>query len=196
MVISRAKIPVNGTSPHVGFSPTMPQNADGTRMDPPSSHPTAISTTPDATSAALPLEEPPVVRERSCGLSTNPVSAVWLPKLIQKLSQTDLPAISAPAFRSRATTVASVSGINPSITFEPFIRGRPATQTLSLTAIFLPARGPVGAPTIEAVTYQAPSGFSEAGGRADVRGPYFGAGAGGTALDTRSAVFKKSCLLY
>ena len=62
MVISIGKMPVNGTSPQVGFSPTMPQNAEGTRMEPPSSHPTAMSTTLDATRAALPLEDPPVVR--------------------------------------------------------------------------------------------------------------------------------------
>ena len=105
------------------------------------------------------------------------MSAVWLPKLMQKLSHTDLPAISAPASRSRVTTVASLLGTNPSITFEPFIIGRPATQTLSLMAIFLPANGPLGAPLMDAVTYQAPSGFSEAGGRVDSRGPYFG-GAG------------------
>src|ERR1700733_14488663 len=191
MVISIGKMPVNGTRPQVGFSPTMPQNAEGTRMEPPSSHPTAISTTLDATRAALPLEDPPVVRVRSCGLSTKPVSAVWLPKLIQKLSHTDLPVISAPASRSRVTTVASLEGTNPSITFEPFIIGRPATQTLSLMAIFLPAKGPLGAPLMDAVTYQAPSGFSAAEGRADSRGPYFGGVAGGAAFVTRSRLFKK-----
>ena len=62
MVISIGKMPVNGTSPQVGFRPTIPQNAEGTRMEPPSSHPTAMSTTLDATSAALPLDDPPVVR--------------------------------------------------------------------------------------------------------------------------------------
>src|SRR5580658_733154 len=128
MVISSGKMPVNGTNPQVGFNPTMPQNAEGTRMDPPSSHPIAISTTHEATSAALPLEDPPVVRVRSCGLRTKPVSEVWLPKLIQKLSHTDLPVISAPASRSRVTTVASVAGTNPSRTFDPFIIGRPATH--------------------------------------------------------------------
>src|SRR5271170_3121345 len=111
---------------------------------------------------------------------------------MQKLSHTDLPVISAPASSSRVTTVASTVGTNPSITFEPFIIGKPATQTLSLTTIFLPARGPVGAPLMDAVTYQALSGLSEACGRADSRGPYFGAGAGGTALATRSTAFRKS----
>src|SRR5580692_2079352 len=99
--------------------------------------------------------------------------------------------ISAPASRSRATTVASVAGTNPSSTFEPFIIGRPATQMLSLIAIFLPANGPVGAPLMDAVTYQAPSGFSEAEGRADSRGPYFSGAGGGAAFVTRSRLFKK-----
>src|SRR6202050_5168378 len=127
MVISSGKMPVNGTNPQVGFSPTMPQNAEGTRMEPPSSQPMAMSTTLDATSAALPLDDPPVVRVGSCGLSTKPVSAVWLPKLIQKLSQTDLPVISAPAARSRVTTVASVEGTKPSITLGPLISGKTPT---------------------------------------------------------------------
>src|ERR1700685_2095759 len=100
--------------------------------------------------------------------------------------------ISAPASRSRVTTVASVAGTNPSSTFEPFIIGRPATQMLSLIAIFFPANGPAGAPLMDAVTYQALSGFSEAAGRDDSRGPYFGAGGGWVAFDTRSAVFRKS----
>src|SRR5271157_453070 len=108
---------------------------------------------------------------------------------MQKLSQTDLPVISAPASSSRVTTVASVSGTKPSSTLEPFIIGRPATQMLSLITIFLPARGPVGAPLMDEVTYQALSGLSEAGGRVDCRGPYFGVGGGGSAFATRSAAF-------
>src|SRR5215468_199933 len=41
----------------------------------------------------------------------------------------------------------------------------PATHTLSLMAIFLPARGPDVAPLIEHLQYQALSRLSEAGGR-------------------------------
>jgi hypothetical protein len=48
---------------------------------------------------------------------------------------------------------------------EPFIIGTPATQTLSLIAIFLPAKGPEGAPLIEHFHYQALSLFSAAAGR-------------------------------
>src|SRR5580700_1815079 len=108
---------------------------------------------------------------------------------MQKLSQTDFPVISAPASSSRVTTVASVAGTNPSSTLEPFIIGKPATQMLSLMTIFLPARGPAGAPLIDEVTYQAFSGLSEPVGRVDCRGPYFCGGGGGSALATRSAAF-------
>src|SRR3712207_7700607 len=74
----------------------MPEKAAGMRMEPPWSPPTARSTSPEATSAALPLELPPVVRDGSQGLRTGPVTEVWLPPEKQRSSQTDLPVIVAP----------------------------------------------------------------------------------------------------
>ena len=47
-----------------GFMPTTPQNAAGMRMEPPVSVPNAASTSPCATMAALPLDEPPVHLQR------------------------------------------------------------------------------------------------------------------------------------
>ncbi len=61
MVISSSPMPVYGTSPKVGFSPTMPQWLAGMRIEPAWSPPIAMSTSPAATSAALPDDEPPVV---------------------------------------------------------------------------------------------------------------------------------------
>jgi hypothetical protein len=49
----------------------------------------------------------------------------------------------------RVTMVASNSGTYPSSTEEPFIIGTPATQTLSLIAMRLPAKIPVEAPLME-----------------------------------------------
>src|SRR6266516_5635958 len=119
------------------------------RIEPPWSQPMAISHSPATTSAALPLDEPPAERVGSCGLSTGPVSDVWLPPEKQRCSHTAFPTISPPASRIRVTMVASNSGTYPSSTEEPFIIGTPATQTLSLIAIRLPARGPLAAPLME-----------------------------------------------
>ena len=46
-------------APRVGFSPTRPQQAAGTRIEPPASVAWAIATIPAATAAAAPPEEPP-----------------------------------------------------------------------------------------------------------------------------------------
>ena len=88
----------------------MPHQLAGMRIDPPWSPPMAMSTSPAATSAALPLEEPPAVRVWSWGLCTGPVSEVWLPPEKHRLSHTALPLMAPPASRMRVTMVASTSG--------------------------------------------------------------------------------------
>ena len=45
---------------NVALSPMTPQNAAGMRMEPPPSVPMAMGTSPEATAAALPADEPPV----------------------------------------------------------------------------------------------------------------------------------------
>ena len=52
--------PLNGTTPWVAFMPTTPVQLAGMRTDPPWSVPRAISTSPAATRAALPEEDPPL----------------------------------------------------------------------------------------------------------------------------------------
>ena len=95
----------------MGLCPTVPQKELGMRIEPPWSPPRARSARPAATSAALPLEDPPAVRDRSHGLCTGPVRDVWLPPEKHRSSQTALPAIVAPASSSRVTTVASRRGM-------------------------------------------------------------------------------------
>jgi len=56
------------TSPRVGFSPMIPQQAAGMRIEPPPSEPWARGTTPEATAAAAPPLDPPAVRRRSHGV--------------------------------------------------------------------------------------------------------------------------------
>src|SRR5882672_8154444 len=133
----------------------MPLYAAGMRTEPPWSPPMARSTSPAATSAALPLEEPPVERVWSHGLRTGPDREVCEPPEKHRSSQTALPTIVPPASSTRVTTVASRVGTKPSTVLEPFIIGTPATVMLSLMATLSPASGPLGAPAMSVVTYQA-----------------------------------------
>jgi len=57
MVISLGPVPIWGTRPKAGFSPTMPQWLAGIRIEP-AWLPIAMSTSPAATSAALPEDDP------------------------------------------------------------------------------------------------------------------------------------------
>src|SRR5262249_36373898 len=123
-----------------------------------------MSARPAATSAALPLDEPPADLVRSQGLRTGPVLDVWLPPEKHRSSHTALPVIVAPASSTRVTTVASRRGVYPSTVADPFIIGSPATSMLSLIASPRPARGPAPATVISDVTYQAPSWLSAAAG--------------------------------
>ena len=90
--------------------PTMPVIDAGMRIEPAWSPPSAMSTSPEATSAALPVEEPPGVWPGLRGLSAMSEADVLLPPETQKYSHTDLPRIVAPASSSRVTTLASISG--------------------------------------------------------------------------------------
>src|SRR5579883_854160 len=157
--------PVIGTSPQVGLRPYTPHQADGVRIEPPWSPPSAISTSPAATSAALPPDDPPALYAGSCGFRIGPVAHVWLPAEKHRSSHAALPATTAPASSTRVTTVASTSGTYPSSQREPFIIGTPATHMLSFTATRRPANTPAGAPRISVFQYHALSGFSCALGR-------------------------------
>jgi hypothetical protein len=67
------------------------------RTEPPWSPPMARSTSPAATSAALPELDPPADQPMRCGLCTGPDELVCEPPEKQKYSHTALPAIVAPA---------------------------------------------------------------------------------------------------
>ena len=64
--------PPSGIRPCVVFSPATPQNAAGTRIEPPVSEPKAISASPPATATADPLDDPPGTRPGSSGLTGVP----------------------------------------------------------------------------------------------------------------------------
>ena len=135
------------------------------RTDPPWSPPVAMSTTPAASRAALPLEDPPAERVVSHGLRTGPLREVCEPPEKHRSSHTALPVMVAPAASSLLTTVASRAGWKPSRVDDPFIMGTPATAVLSLMATKRPASGPSERSVIDVVTYQAPSGLSAGAGR-------------------------------
>ena len=62
------------TRPYEGRRPVVPQNADGHRMEPQVSVPSANATSPPATAAPEPDEEPPVQRSGFHGLRHGPVA--------------------------------------------------------------------------------------------------------------------------
>ena len=64
--------PVVGTSPLVGFSPTMLLNAAGTRPEPAVSVPSAKLTSPAPTATPEPELDPPGIKAESNGLRATP----------------------------------------------------------------------------------------------------------------------------
>jgi hypothetical protein len=61
-----------GTTPGLGRSPTIPQKLAGMRKDPPRQEPLASHTSPVASAAAAPPEEPPALRVKFHGLRVIP----------------------------------------------------------------------------------------------------------------------------
>ena len=65
-------MPAMLTSPNVGFKPTIPQSAEGMRIEPPVSVPTEAKPIPVATATADPPLEPPEMRSSAQGLRAAP----------------------------------------------------------------------------------------------------------------------------
>src|ERR1700733_8806829 len=95
--------------PYLVLSPATPQQAAGTRTEPPVSVPNATSASPVATATADPLDAPPGSRLGSRGLTGVP--AQWLMPLADQHSSVSpvLPTIRAPASLADATTAASAA---------------------------------------------------------------------------------------
>src|SRR5947209_12207494 len=83
-------------------------------MDPPVSEPRARAEKPAATAAALPPLDPPGTRVGSCGLRVGPKAEFSVDEPMANSSRLVLPTTTAPASRSRVTTVASYGGRQPS----------------------------------------------------------------------------------
>src|SRR5215470_5250769 len=101
--------PARLTRPYVGLSPTMPQHAAGSRIDPPVSEPSAPNASPAATAAPEPLDDPPETCPDFHGLSTSPWCGLSPNGPSASSVMFSLPSVTAPAAVSRATAVHSIS---------------------------------------------------------------------------------------
>jgi len=98
----------------VGLSPLVPHIAAGSRIEPPVSEPIAIVTTPAATAAAEPPDDPPGIRVVSKGLSTGPKQLTWEVAPQASSCWLVLAIKIAPAARSLAATAESWVAISRS----------------------------------------------------------------------------------
>src|ERR1700730_8617609 len=132
------------TNPTVGFSPTTPLIAAGQVIDPTVWVPMPASTSPAATAAALPDDEPQGSRSSANGFRVCPPTPLQpeIDALDRMLAHSDkfvLPRITAPAARSRATSGASRWVTLSSNAMLPAVVGSgPSASMLSLSRIAYP----------------------------------------------------------
>ena len=119
--------------------PTTPQNAAGRITEPRVCVPSAALTSPAATAAAEPLDEPPGVCAGFQGLQVGPG---WRHA---NSVVTVLPVTKPPSERNRATTQASAAGTWPAWIRDPFAVTMSAVAIKSFTPNGIPARGPAAA---------------------------------------------------
>src|SRR5215212_1643144 len=109
-------------------------------MEPPVSVPMAQGARPPATAAAEPPDEPPGTRPGSHGFRVGRKPEFSVDEPIANSSMLVLPSSTVPAALSRAATVASYGGRQPSRIREPLVVGTPSVVTRSLSAIGTPLR--------------------------------------------------------
>ena len=136
-----------GTRPKPALIPEMPVKAQGMRIEPPPSVPTASGPMPAATCAAAPPLEPPGVRSGFQGLRVMPVSALSVTPFQPNSGVQVLPSNTAPFSRKRAVAGPSSSqGPARSTVFEPRSVGQPRVRIRSLIEAGTPSTQPSGAP--------------------------------------------------
>ena len=102
--------PSSGMRPQLGFRPTSPQQAAGRRIEQPVSVARPRSQRPAASAAALPPDEPPVVRPGCAGFCTVPYQGFWLVTPHANSCRFALPTMTAPAATRRSTAGALRAG--------------------------------------------------------------------------------------
>src|ERR1044071_5973538 len=139
-----------GTRPKVGLMPKRPENAQGMRIEPPPSVPTASGPMPEATAAAAPPEDPPGVFAGFQGLRVMPVSGLSVTPFQPNSGVVVLPSNTAPASRSLAVAGASsFHGPFGSTVFEPRRVGHPSVRMMSLIETGTPSSNPFGWPEVQ-----------------------------------------------
>ncbi|MNK96140.1 hypothetical protein D3C87_1164070 [compost metagenome] len=145
-----SKAPWRLTRPHVGFRPVMPLAADGKRIDPPVSVPSAPKHSPAAVATPEPLDDTPGHSVASHGLTGDAICGWWSAKAPSVCCS--LPRITAPASRRRCTTVASSVGRNALWIVMPCALGTPSVHSRSFTASGTPCSGPRARPAAISVS--------------------------------------------
>src|SRR5512139_3026365 len=87
-----------------GLRPTSPQHAAGMRIDPPPSDPVASGTSPAATAAAEPPDDPPGERASDHGLRVEPNVSLVVSAFQPSSGVLVLPTTMQPAARRRSTS--------------------------------------------------------------------------------------------
>src|SRR5829696_600611 len=105
---------------------------------------------PPATAAEEPPDEPPGMRLRSHGLRVGRKPEFSVDEPIANSSMLVLPSSTVPAALSRAATVASYGGRQPSRIFDPLVVGTPSVTTTFLRATGTPVSRPRSAPVARA----------------------------------------------
>src|SRR5947209_18855891 len=126
----------------------MPLSADGQVTEPSVSVPIASRTSPAATAAPDPLEDPQALRSSAHGLRTWPPTALQpeielFERMFAHSERLVLPTMIAPAARSRATSGASrLVTLFASARLPAVVGSDPAVSILSLISTGWPASGP------------------------------------------------------
>ena len=94
--------PSAGMRPQLGFRPTSPQQAAGSRIEQPVSVARPRSQRPAASAAAFPPDEPPVVLPGCAGFCTVPYHGFWLVTPQANSCRFAFPTITAPASTRRS----------------------------------------------------------------------------------------------
>src|SRR5438552_4103539 len=136
MLGARGTTPATLARPYVGLQPATPQYDAGRMIEPPVWEPRAPTHRPQATAAAEPLLEPPGVRWLFHGFRVGGGSK------LAYCVVTVLPSKTAPAWRSRRTTVASCRAMLWAHSREPAAVGQSNTSKMSLMPIGIPCIGP------------------------------------------------------
>ena len=146
IVRDRGRSPRRLTSRSVGLRPAMPHQAAGSRIEPAVSVPTAPGSSPAATAAAEPEEEPCASRDGSQGFRTG---GQGRPKEVPPTAYSGVAVLAstmAPARRRAETTPPSATATASRRCGAPAVVGTPATSMRSLMPTGMPCSGPIHPP--------------------------------------------------